>query len=105
MRNSEIKKLKESILERPDRFKKLKTEYRVFINWAANVALWSTPIALMPQLIAIPKLSIITWLWLACNSTIYTLFIANQKSQKQLFVRVADSLLHWAIVLFILLRP
>jgi hypothetical protein len=103
LRRNELKTLKEGILERPDRWKKLKQEYRVFINWIANVAVWSTPIALIPQLIAVPKLSIITWVWLACNSTIYTLY-GLERGNKQGFVRVAESLLSWAIVLFLLLR-
>jgi len=100
---NELKRLKESILERPDRWKKLKQEYRVFINWIANVAVWSSPLALIPQLIAVPKPSIITWVWLACNSTIYTLY-GLERRNKQGFVRLAETLILWAIVTFIILK-
>lgn len=104
-RGSEVKKLRESILERPDRFKKLKQEYRVFINWSANVALWSTPLALVPQLIAVPKVSLITWTWLACNSSIFALYAMNQKGNRQVMVRLAETLITWAIVVFTLVKP
>lgn len=99
---SELRKLRDSILERPDRFKKLKQEYRVFLNWAATVALWSTPLALMPQLVAVPRVSLTTWTWLACNSSIFALYALNQKGK--VMVRVAEALLEWAVVVFILVR-
>jgi len=104
IRRNELKRLKDSILERPNRFKKLKQEYRVFINWIANVALWSAPIALLPQLVSTPKPSLITWSWLACNSTIYTLYANLQKGNKQTLIRLAETLILWAIVTFIILR-
>jgi len=101
MARNELKRLKESILERPDKWKKLKQEYRVFINWMANVAVWSTPAALIPQVIAVPSLALTTWVWLACNSTIYALYSIERRN-KQEFVRLAESLLYWAIVFIIL---
>jgi len=103
MARNELKRLKESILERPDKWKKLKQEYRAFINWMANVAVWSTPIALIPQVIAVPSPSVTTWVWLACNSTIYALYSIERRN-KQGFVRVAESILYWAIVVFIVLK-